>query len=106
MKKEPRITPSKLGALCGENPCLCCYWRLLRMSFKKPFDFGTPYIMQLLDQRHKQIARVALQDEGQLPDFFGPFKSATKLINVNSFSAYHQETNLQTLRNARHRPRE
>ena len=94
MMKEPRISPSKLGALCGDNPCMRCYWHLLRLRFKKPFDFGTPYIMQLLDQRHKQIARVALQEEGQLPDFFGAFKSATKLINVDSFSAYNRETNL------------
>jgi hypothetical protein len=95
MKNEPRITPSKLGALCGDNPCLRCYWYLLRLSFKKPFDFGTPYIMQLLDQRQKQIARVALAEEGELPHFFGPFRSATKLINVKSLSAYHKETNLQ-----------
>jgi hypothetical protein len=95
MKNEPRITPSKLGALCGENPCLRCYWYLLRLSFKKPFDFGTPYIMQLLDQRQKQIARVALAEEGELPRFFGPFRSATKLINVMSLSAYHEETKLK-----------
>jgi hypothetical protein len=95
MKNEPRITPSKLGALCGPNPCYKCFWLLLLMCFKKPFDFGTPFIMQQLDKRHKQIARVALQQWGQLPDFFGPFRSAIKLINVDSFSAYHQETNLQ-----------
>ena len=94
MKNEPRITPSKLSALCGDNRCLRCYWHLLRLSFKKPFDFGTPYIMQLLDQRQKQIARVALAEEGELPRFFGPFRSATKLINVTSLSAYHKETEL------------
>jgi hypothetical protein len=38
---------------------------------------------------------VALAEEGQLPDFFGPFKSATKLLNVASLSAYHEDTKLQ-----------
>jgi hypothetical protein len=94
MKKEPRITPSKLGALCGENPCYRCFWCLLRMSFKKPFDFGTPYVMQLLDQLQKQVAKVFLAEEGELPEFFGAFRSATKIISLTSMSAYHRETDL------------
>jgi hypothetical protein len=64
------------------------------MSFKKPFDFGTPYVMQLLDQLQKQIARVFLAEEGELPEFFGAFRSATKIINITSMSAYHRETGL------------
>lgn len=95
MVKEPRITPSKLGAFCGTNVCLRCGYFLLRMSFKKPFDFGTPFIMQLLDQRQKQIARVSLEENGELPNFFGPFASATKLIECTSLSAYNTETDLQ-----------
>lgn len=89
-----RVSPSRISALCVPDFCAACYWTLLHLKFKKPFDFGTPYIMQELDKHQKQLARVALQEEGQLPDFFGPFKNATEIIPIDALSCYDAKTNL------------
>ncbi len=92
---EPRITPTKLAALCAPGFCPRCYWRLLRLEFKKPFLFPLPAIMQHLDKHQKQGAIVSLRDEGELPKFFGPFASATEVVPVASLSGYHEPTKLK-----------
>ncbi len=68
---EPRITATKLSALCVPSCCLRCYWRLLRLSFKRPFTFPLPKLMQSLDKHEKQGAIVTLRETGELPEFFG-----------------------------------
>jgi hypothetical protein len=91
--KAPRITPTKLSALCAPNYCPRCYWKLLRASFKKPFDFGTPFVMQELDRHQKNVARIGIM-EGELPKFFGPFKDATEVLPISSVSCVHADTGL------------
>jgi hypothetical protein len=93
--KEPRITASKLSAFCVPDPRWFCLWRLLHVNFKKPFNFPLPAVMQYLDKHQKQIARVSLQTDGQLPKFFGPFSSATELLPIDNLSGYHEETRLK-----------
>jgi hypothetical protein len=94
MINEPRITPSKLGALCSPDACLYCYWKLLRLKFKKPFNFGTPAVMQDLDKHEKQVAAVSLNETGKLPKFFANFRNAVELLPIVSLSVDHAETGL------------
>ncbi len=91
----PRFSPTRLAALCVPEPCLRCYFMLMNLGFKKPFDFGTPYIMQLLDRHQKRLANFALSQDGELPKFFGSFKHAARVIPVDRLWCYHPETNIQ-----------
>ena len=88
-----RVSPSKLGALCGLNPCRRCYWLLLRMKHRTPFNFGVPGVMFGLDSQQKQIAKVMLE-EGGLPKYFGSFSAATELLDIPAVSGYHADTRL------------
>jgi len=55
-----RMSPSKIGALCNPDCCLRCFWTLLRMKFRKPFNFPMPGILHTLDAQEKQVAQVLL----------------------------------------------
>ena len=92
---ELRISPSKLGALCAPGFCELCYWRLLRLKFKKPYMFPMPAILNSLDAQHKQLAAVSLDTKGGLPDYFGAFQDAVEILPVESISGFHEQTNLE-----------
>jgi hypothetical protein len=92
---EPRISPSKLGALCAPGFCELCYWRVLRLNFRKPFMFPMPAILNSLDAQHKQFANVALDRRGILPEYFGDFQDATEILEIESIEGFHAETNLE-----------
>jgi hypothetical protein len=63
------------------------------MNFAKPYYFPPAAVLNQLDAQQKQMARVAL-DDGQLPDFFGPCADATELLEIDSMSCHHQDTDL------------
>lgn len=94
---ELRISPSKLGALCAPGFCQLCYWRLLRLKFKKPYMFPMPAILNSLDAQHKQLAAVSLNTKGKLPAYFGAFQDAVEILPIESIPGFHEETNLVLL---------
>lgn len=93
--KPPRFSPSRIGVLAVPDFCPKCFYLLSKLSFKKPFDFGTPYVMQLLDKLQKRVASFALREDSHLPKFFGKFKDAVAVIPVDYLSCYHPETHIQ-----------
>lgn len=92
--KEPRISPSKVGAMCVPNFCPCCAWRLLRLRFKKPYQIPAAVVLDDLDAFQKRVAWLALHEDGALPKFFGRFDSATEILTINSMSCHHKATDL------------
>ena len=90
-----RMSPSKIGALCNPDCCLRCFWTLLRMKFRKPFNFPMPGILHSLDAQEKQVARVLLDRDGVLPEYFGAFCDATEILPINEVSGFHEETQLE-----------
>ena len=89
-----RITPSKLGAFTVPNACDACLFGAIRMNFKKPFDFGTPAIMQDLDVMQKQLVDVSLKVDGELPKYFGKFRDAVGIWPLTSLSTTDPITGL------------
>ncbi len=93
--KVPRFGPSRVSVLQVPDFCPRCFYLLLNMRFDKPFDFGTPYVMQLLDKHQKRVAAFALGHDGKLPKFFGPFTDAIAVRPVDWLSCYHPDTHIQ-----------
>jgi len=94
--KVPRFGPSRVSVLEVPEFCPRCFYLLINLRFKKPFDFGTPYVMQLLDKHQKRLAAFALGHDGQVPKFFGPlFKDAIAVRPVDWLSCYHPDTHVQ-----------
>ncbi len=52
-----RISPRMLGRQLLQDFCERCYWYLLKVNFKLPFEFGMPGIMYNLDIFEKKIVR-------------------------------------------------
>jgi hypothetical protein len=50
--------------------------------------------MFALDSHQKQLVRVILGQKKKLPEFFGPFRDATELLDVESVSGFHAGTGL------------
>lgn len=46
-----------LGRQLLQDFCERCYWYLLKVNFKLPFEFGMPGIMYNLDIFEKKIVR-------------------------------------------------
>lgn len=91
---ELRISPTKLGALCAPSFCPLCYWRLLRLKFKKPYSFPMPAILNFLDIQEKQVATVSIDKNGCLPEYFGVFQDAVEILPIPAVAGFHQETKL------------
>ncbi len=90
-----RCSPSRISALCVPDFCPRCFYLLINLKFAKPFDFGTPFIMQLLDQHQKRVAEFALREDGELPKFFGVFREAIKVIDLGRLWCYDPATNIE-----------
>jgi hypothetical protein len=90
-----RISPTKLGALCAPGFCPLCYWRLLRLKFRKPYMFPMPAIMHSLDAQEKQVAAISIDHNGCLPQYFGSFQNAVEILPIEAIPGFHEETNLE-----------
>lgn len=88
------LSPTKIALVAVPDFCPRCYSILLELHFKKPFDFGTPAVMQHLDKHQKRLAKAYLK-EGVLPKFFGAFKDAKAVLPIEKLSCFHAESMLQ-----------
>ncbi len=91
----PRFGPSRVSVLQVPDFCPRCFYLLINLRFKKPFDFGTPYVMQLMDRHQKRVAAYALAHDGNLPKFFGRFTDAIAVRPVDWLSCYRPDTHIQ-----------
>jgi len=91
---ELRISPSKIGMLCDPNFCPLCYWRLLRLKFKKPYTFPMPAILQKMDKQQKNLVTATLANKKPLPKYFGPFCDSVRALDHDSVSGLHEPTGL------------
>jgi len=67
---------------------------LLRLNYKRPYDFPAAAVLQDLDAHQKNIARVALAEDAELPRFFGRFKTATQILPISRMTYYDQPRDL------------
>jgi hypothetical protein len=91
---EMRVSPSKIGALAVPDACERCFWLLMRLKFRSPYNWPMPGVMFALDFHQKQLVRVTLGQKKTLPEFFGPFQDATELLEIESVSGFHKGTGL------------
>lgn len=99
MNNCPRVSPSQLGALASPEACRRCYYLLLRSNFKKVHGFPMPGVMHGLDKCEKQVAAATLSILNGLPEFYGPFRSATRVLPIKRVSAHHKETGVNVYGN-------
>jgi hypothetical protein len=64
------------------------------MKFKSPYTWPMPGVMFGLDAHQKQLVKVILAEKSALPEFFGSFRDATEMLEIDSVSGFHKETGL------------
>jgi hypothetical protein len=68
-----RITPKRLGKVAMQDFCPFCFWFLLRLRFRPPFDQFAGGIFKALEKAQIAIVDNLLQKNGELPEPFDPF---------------------------------
>jgi hypothetical protein len=87
------ISAKNLSALNMPGVCLCAYWHLLHMNFKKPWDIFPP-IFNDFDRRQKRFVRLHIDKHGCPPASFGSFADSIRYVNVGRLQYWDQPTNI------------
>lgn len=68
-----KITPKRLGKIAMADFCALCFWFLLRLRFRPPFDHFGGAIFKNLEKTQIAVIDSLLQKNGKLPKEFDPF---------------------------------
>lgn len=78
--KQFKISAKNLAQLNIDNTCLRCFWNLLQLRHKTPFNIF-PSIFSTFDSLQKQLVESTLAETGKFPKWLGDMADAVGLAD-------------------------
>jgi hypothetical protein len=92
--KQFKISAKNLAQLNMENTCLRCFWNLVQLRHKTPFNIF-PSIFSTFDSLQKQIVESTLAETGKFPKWLGDMADAVGLAESPARMEHlHSGTNI------------
>jgi hypothetical protein len=92
--KQFKISAKNLAQLNNENTCLRCFWNLLQLRHRTPFNIF-PSIFSTFDSFQKQLVENAFEKTGKFPKWLGDMADAVGLADSPPRMEHiHQRTNI------------
>ena|GEM_PF-5707300 len=83
MHTQLKITPRNLGLILLGTFCPKCFWFLLRLRFKPPFNKGGGAIFSSMQAIQEAVLGNFLAQNGCLPEEFHPFTDITERVQCS-----------------------
>ena len=92
--KQFRVSAKNLANLNMPNSCLRCFWTLLQLRHKTPFNIF-PGIFSTFDSNQKQLIEKCIETTGKFPSWMGGLARAKGLADTPPRMEYtHSSTNI------------